>query len=116
MMTRSVGTMNARIWGRGPSKGAISPSCITMAEPPGASFSFRLNRHKLRQVRQREGRYLLRTNLCGREPAELWRFYIQLVEIEAAFKNLKESEMIKDGLSAPLHAGAMKYYKERGWQ
>lgn len=63
---------------------------ITMPEPPDASFSFRLNRHKLRQVRQREGRYLLRTNLCGREPAELWQFYIQLVEIEAAFKNLKD--------------------------
>lgn len=63
---------------------------ITMPEPSCASFSFRLNRHKLRQVRQREGRYLLRTNLCGREPAELWQFYIQLVEIEAAFKNLKD--------------------------
>ena len=32
-----------------------------------------------------------------------------------AFANLKESEMIKDALSAPLHDGAMKYYKERGW-
>jgi transposase len=63
---------------------------ITMPEPPGASFSFRLNRQKLRQIRQREGRYLLRTNLCGRKPAELWQFYIQLVEIEAAFKNLKD--------------------------
>jgi hypothetical protein len=40
-------------------------------------------------VRQREGRYLLRSNLCGKEPADLWQFYIQLVEIEAAFKNLK---------------------------
>ena len=55
-----------------------------------ASFSFALNRQKLRLVRRREGRYLLRTNLCGREPAELWQFYIQLVEIEAAFKNLKD--------------------------
>jgi len=55
-----------------------------------ATFSFALNRQKLRQVRRREGRYLLRTNLCGREPAELWEFYIQLVEIEAAFKNLKD--------------------------
>jgi len=42
----------------------------------------------LRQARRREGRYLLRTNLCGREPAELWQFYIQLVEIEAAFKKV----------------------------
>ena len=55
-----------------------------------SSFSFALNRQKLRQVRRREGRYLLRTNLLGREPAQLWEFYIQLVEIEAAFKNLKD--------------------------
>jgi Transposase DDE domain len=59
------------------------------AKPGRASFEFRLNRAKLCQVRQREGRYLLRSNLCGRDPAELWQFYVQLVEIEAAFKNLK---------------------------
>jgi hypothetical protein len=58
--------------------------------PEKATFSFALDRAKLRQVRRREGRYLLRTNLCGKDPAELWRFYIQLVEIEAAFKNLKD--------------------------
>jgi len=58
--------------------------------PQGAAVSFALNRQKLRQVRRREGRYLLRTNLHGRDPAELWRFYTQLVEIEAAFKNLKD--------------------------
>jgi len=58
--------------------------------PKGIAFSFALNRQKLREVRRREGRYLLRTNLCGRDPAELWQFYIQLVEIEAAFKNLKD--------------------------
>ena len=55
-----------------------------------ATFSFRLNRDKLRQARRREGRYLLRTNLCGRQPADLWQFYIRLTEIEAAFKNLKD--------------------------
>jgi transposase len=55
-----------------------------------ASFSFALNRQKLRVVRRREGRYLLRTNLLGRDPAQLWQFYILLVEIEAAFKNLKD--------------------------
>jgi len=54
------------------------------------TFSFRLNRQKLTEVRRREGRYLLRTNLSGRQPAQLWQFYIQLVEIEAAFKNLKD--------------------------
>ncbi|HZC36647.1 MAG TPA: IS1634 family transposase [Chthoniobacterales bacterium] len=61
----------------------------------GSSFSFRLNRQKLRQVRRREGRYLLRTNLCGRDPAQLWQFYIQLVEIEAAFKNLKDDLQLR---------------------
>jgi transposase len=46
-------------------------------------------------VRRREGRYLLRTNLSGREPAQLWQFYIQLVEIEAAFKNLKDDLQLR---------------------
>jgi hypothetical protein len=36
-------------------------------------------------------------------------------KLHPAFANLKESEMIKDGLSAPLHPGAVKYYKEKGW-
>jgi len=59
------------------------------------TFSFRLNRQKLREVRRREGRYLLRTNLSGKEPAQLWQFYIQLVEIEAAFKNLKDDLQLR---------------------
>ena len=36
-------------------------------------------------------------------------------QLHPAFANLKEEEMIQDGLSAPLHPGAEKYYKERGW-
>ncbi|AEV37860.1 TRAP transporter solute receptor, TAXI family protein [Pseudovibrio sp. FO-BEG1] len=36
-------------------------------------------------------------------------------KLHPAFKNLKEEEMIKDSLTAPLHDGAVKYYKERGW-
>ncbi|HPE59787.1 MAG TPA: TAXI family TRAP transporter solute-binding subunit [Thiolinea sp.] len=36
-------------------------------------------------------------------------------KLHPAFANLKEEEMIKNGLSAPLHEGAVKYYKERGW-
>jgi len=63
--------------------------------PQDAAFSFVLNRQKLRQVRRREGRYLLRTNLCGQEPAQLWQFYIQLVEVEAAFKNLKDDLQLR---------------------
>jgi hypothetical protein len=63
-----------------------------------ATFSYALNRPKLRQVRRREGRYLLRTNLCGQDPAELWHFYLQLVEIEAAFKILKDDLHLR-----PIH-------------
>lgn len=34
--------------------------------------------------------------------------------LHPAFANLKKEEMVKDGLSAPLHPGAAKYYKEAG--
>src|SRR4029077_8243314 len=60
-----------------------------------ATFSFALDRARLRRVRQREGRYLLRTNLCGKDPAELWRVYIQLVEVEAAFKTMKDDLQLR---------------------
>ena len=39
----------------------------------------------------------------------------QFKALHPAFNNLKAEEMIKDGLSAPLHPGAIKYYKEKGW-
>lgn len=55
---------------------------------PG-SFEFHLDRAKLRQMRRREGRYLLRTNLQSEEPQRLWTFYVQLTEVEQAFKELK---------------------------
>ena len=47
------------------------------------------NRQKLRQVRRREGRDLLRSNLTGNDPVQLWTWYIQLTEVEQAFKELK---------------------------
>lgn len=55
----------------------------------GASFGFWLNRKKLREVRRREGRYLLRTNLTESDPAKLWEYYLLLVSVEEAFKTLK---------------------------
>ncbi|HLT78651.1 MAG TPA: TAXI family TRAP transporter solute-binding subunit [Ferrovibrio sp.] len=36
-------------------------------------------------------------------------------KLHPAFANLDPKKMIKDGLSAPLHDGAVKYYKEKGW-
>jgi transposase len=53
-------------------------------------FTFVLRRDKLRQVRRREGRYLLRSNLSAQAPEKLWQFYIQLTQVEAAFKDLKD--------------------------
>jgi transposase len=53
------------------------------------SFRFSLRKDRLRKARRREGRYLLRTNLVGQDPAEMWEFYTQLVHVEEAFKNLK---------------------------
>ena len=54
-----------------------------------ASFGYWLNRRKLREVRRREGRYLLRTNLTESDPAKLWEYYIQLTVVEEAFKTRK---------------------------
>jgi hypothetical protein len=54
-----------------------------------AALTFSLNRDKLRTARRREGRYLLRANLTDKDPALLWRYYVQLVAVEEAFKNLK---------------------------
>ena len=56
------------------------------AEP---SFQFCLRTKKLREVRRREGRYLLRSNLLEEQPVQLWHLYIQLTQVEEAFKNLK---------------------------
>jgi len=53
------------------------------------SFHYRIDRILLRQTRQREGNYLLRTNLTSTDPAELWERYLQLVRVEEAFRNLK---------------------------
>jgi hypothetical protein len=62
------------------------------------SFGFTLDRAKLRKVRRREGRYLLRTNLAGHDPGQLWTFYVQLTEVEQAFKELKHDLAVR-----PIH-------------
>jgi transposase len=64
-----------------------------------SALTFTLNKGKLRQARKREGRYLLRSNITsGRCAEELWQFYIQLTEVEAAFKNLKDDLALR-----PIH-------------
>src|SRR5262249_1561676 len=37
----------------------------------------------------------LRTNLSAEDPAKLWQLYTQLVEVEAAFKNLKDDLQLR---------------------
>ena len=70
-----------------------SPSAwrlVQMEIPEGdGPLQFSLRKDRLREVRRREGRYLLRTNLVGRDPAQMWEFYTQLVQVEEAFKSLK---------------------------
>ncbi len=61
-------------------------------------LEFSLRKEKLREVRRREGRYLLRSNMTGRPDAELWEFYIQLAQVEEAFKHLKSDLVLR-----PIH-------------
>jgi hypothetical protein len=71
----------------------------TTVAPHEAKLSFTLRQDKLQVARQREGRYLLRSNITqDRPPEELWQFYIQLTEVEAAFKNLKDDLALR-----PIH-------------
>ena len=53
------------------------------------TFTYRLRKKKLREVRRREGKYLLRTNLSQEDPGRVWQYYMQLTQVEEAFKNLK---------------------------
>ena len=64
----------------------------------GPGFSYRLDRDKLRRVRRREGRYLLRTTLSESDPVKLWTYYLQLVQVEEAFRTLKGDLAIR-----PIH-------------
>lgn len=50
---------------------------------------FKLDRAKLRVTRRREGLYLLRTNLAVDDPELIWRCYMQLCQVEEAFRTLK---------------------------
>ena len=44
---------------------------------------------KLKDAEQRDGHYLLRSNLTAEDPAVLWTRYVQLTQIEAVFRSLK---------------------------
>jgi len=53
------------------------------------TFSFQVDKAKLKAAEQRDGHYLLRSNLTGEDPAVLWTRYVQLTQIESVFRSLK---------------------------
>jgi Transposase DDE domain len=55
----------------------------------GRSFTYVVDKEKLRKAELRDGHYLLRSNLAGEDPAVLWDRYVQLTQVEAAFKTMK---------------------------
>lgn len=59
------------------------------------TFSFTFNTERYRTVMNREGAYLLRSNLKSTDPAILWQQYIQLTEVEQVFKELKNDLAIR---------------------
>jgi hypothetical protein len=62
------------------------------------TFRWKLRWAKFKAAARRDGHYILRTNLRGEDPAVLWQRYIQLTEIEAAFRNLKSDLALR-----PIH-------------
>jgi transposase len=62
------------------------------------TFTFQLDKARLKDAELRDGHYLLRTNLVAEDPAVLWDRYVQLTQIEAAFKCLKSDLGIR-----PIH-------------
>jgi transposase len=61
--------------------------CVEVSQDGALRYSLR--KDKLRERLRREGRYLLRANLPAEDPAEVWRLYMLLTQVEEAFKNLK---------------------------
>jgi transposase len=53
------------------------------------TFQFHTDKAKLKAAEQRDGHYLLRSNLTGEDPAVLWTRYVQLTQIESVFRSLK---------------------------
>ena len=53
------------------------------------TFSFQVDKTKLKAAERRDGHYLLRSNLTGEDPAVLWTRYVQLTQIESVFRCLK---------------------------
>ena len=62
------------------------------------TFQFRVDKKKLQAAEERDGHYLLRSNLTAGDPSVLWTRYVQLTQIEAVFRSLKSDLGIR-----PIH-------------
>ena len=62
------------------------------------TFQFHLDTARLQAAQLRDGYYLLRSNLTADDPAVLWTRYMQLTQIEAAFRSLKSELALR-----PIH-------------
>jgi len=69
--------------------GRVATGLVHAEVSPEGLLSYRLDRAALHAARQREGRYLLRTNLPADDPDQIWHCYMQLVFVEEAFRTLK---------------------------
>lgn len=86
-LLKAIGAANSKA---GRDAGVVEVTVPPEGQPvTPATFRYRVDRQALRALRDREGRYLLRTNLTAVEPAILWERYMQLVQIEESFRNLK---------------------------
>jgi transposase len=68
---------------------SVVPGEVQKVELTDAELVWRWDRRKLRSAWLQQGTYLLRTNLTQGEPDTLWRYYLQLTEVESIFRTLK---------------------------
>jgi len=83
-----------RLRERYPSVAGLYEIAVTEAGPP-AQMVWRARPERWDWVAARDGAYLLRTNLTHADPAQLWEQYVQLTEVEAAFRALKSELAIR---------------------
>jgi len=78
-----------------------SVKCVDLTIPPQGgrvtpeNFSYSLNRDTYKKMILRDGMYLLRTNLTEMNPDVIWKRYVLLTQVEAAFKSLKSDLAVR---------------------
>jgi hypothetical protein len=84
------------------------------------TFGFRLNWQNLREARRREGSYLLRSNLTGGDPAQLWAFYLGPLARVVAETQANYNETVEQArtLASQISEAAQEVFdaKSERWQ